>query len=1055
MIIAGRVVVCLSLALALAALNLPLTFASPQGPTATLNGRVVDPNKALVAGAKVDATNEDTNVTSSTETNAEGLFVLPNLPIGRYRISVQKQGFQTIVKPDVDLHVQDQVSLNFTMDVGSVVQSLTVEAGAPLIQNESAAVGTLVDRQFVENLPLPGRSFQGLFGLTPGVVLSKPNPTGGQFSVNGQRADSNNFSIDGVSANNGIGPANNFGQATTGTAAGLSVFGGTSGLISVDALQEFKIQTSTYAPEFGRNPGAQVSIVSRSGTNEFHGTAFDYFRNDVLDSNDWFANRGGAPKPPLRQNDFGGVVGGPILKNRTFFFLSYEGLRVRQPLFTISEVPSLTVRQGAPLEIRPLLNAFPLPNGPLELDPVHHALDGFAEFSASYSNPSTLDAGSVRVDHKAKDNLTVFGRYNIAPSESIAHDTANLSGLISTYTRTWTLTGGATWTATPTLVNEFRMNFSGTKATSSEGLSNSFGAQPPADSSVFPAFASRADSHFSLELLFPSNTSLGLGNLVQNVQRQFNLVDNVAMVRGSHQVKLGVDFRRLAPTLGPFKYSQDVQFNALASLNAKTADAATITAKESAHPTFINFSAFAQDTWSINRRTVLTYGVRWEVNPAPSDRTGNPPLTLAGLSNPSTLQLAPPGTSLYSTRWSNFAPRIGVSFQLSQRPGLETVLRGGVGIFYDVGSDQDALGYGQFPFSAVKSLSSVPYPLASGSAAPPPFPNAANPAFPIGLVVAFDPSLKLPRSYQWSAAIEQSLGSNQILSITYVGSAGRNLLQTERLTNPNPRFGAVVVIDSVATSDYDALQLQFRRRLSRGLQVLASYSWSHALDDASTDSTEVDHARGASDFDVRHAFSAGFTYNLPAPKGPGFAGKLLRNWGIDGIVRAQTARPIDIIARSSVGLGGLITNIRPDLIGGVPIYLDDPTAPGGQRLNPAAFAVPPTGPSARQGTLGRNAIRGFPFSQADLSLRRQFPIAERITLQFRVDAFNLTNHPNFGDPINTLTIGNTTNLNPRFGLATQMLGQSLFAGGAAGGGFNPLYQVGGPRSIQVSLKALF
>jgi hypothetical protein len=257
------------------------------------------------------------------------------------------------------LNVSDQLALKLQLQVGQISESVTIQ-GSSLIQTESPAVGTVINRQFVANLPLNGRSIQALIELTPGTVLTKGE---GQFSINGQRDNANYFSGDGVGTNVGTRPFPSLGQAAGGTLPAFSALGGTNNLVSVDALQEFRIETSTYAAESGRTPGGQVAIVTRAGTNRFRGTIFDYFRNDALDANDWFANSGGLKKPPLRQNDFGGVVGGPISKDRTFFFFSYEGLRLRQPQVGITPVPSTQARQAAPAPIKPLLNAFPVANG--------------------------------------------------------------------------------------------------------------------------------------------------------------------------------------------------------------------------------------------------------------------------------------------------------------------------------------------------------------------------------------------------------------------------------------------------------------------------------------------------------------------------------------------------------------------------------------------------------------------------------------------------------------------------------------------------------------------
>src|SRR3981081_632942 len=318
-----------------------------QSPTSTGNGLVRDSSGAVVPGAEIQLINEHTNMKYPARTNSDGIYSVSNLPPGTYRVQVSKAGFKTIIKPDIILNVLDARAINFDLPVGAVSETITVEGGASMVDTESAAVSTVVDRQFAENLPLNGRSFQSLIQLTPGVVLTANNGVDtGQFSVNGQRANANYWMVDGVSANIGINASAGPGSGLAGTLGSTSVLGCRNSLVSVDAMQEFRIQTSTYAPEFGRVPGGQISIVTRSGTNQFHGGAFDYFRNDVLDANDWFADNKGLPKPQERQNDFGGTLSGPILKDRTFFFFSYEGLRLRLPQTTLTTVPDATFTPG-------------------------------------------------------------------------------------------------------------------------------------------------------------------------------------------------------------------------------------------------------------------------------------------------------------------------------------------------------------------------------------------------------------------------------------------------------------------------------------------------------------------------------------------------------------------------------------------------------------------------------------------------------------------------------------------------------------------------------------
>jgi len=1020
-----------------------LITAFAQSASATLSGTVEDTNGAVIPGVTITVTNNATGAQRQTTTNKEGYFVVSLLPPSRYQITAQNQGFTTVRIPEVVLNVGDQKALQIQLKAGDVNATVQVTNDADLIRTD-AAVSTVVDRQFVANIPLNGRSFQSLIALTPGVVRTKANASDeGQFSVNGQRADANYFTVDGVSANFSAGTQFQTTQSGGGSLPSLSASGGTNSLVSVDGLQEFKIQTSTYAPEFGRSPGGQVQIVTRSGTNALTGTLFEYFRNDALDANDWFANQNGLPKPALRQNDFGGVLGGPILKDRTFFFFSYEGLRLRLPQIAITNVPTLTARRGAVAAIQPLLNAYPIPNG-------RDLGNGLAEFSASYSDPSTLNATSIRLDHSLNKKLTIFGRYNHAPSELMRRlgDGVNfsLSSVTRTRFRTQTVTFGTTWSISSATSNDLRANYS-KSINSSFNLLDSFGgAVPPPDSLLFPSSFSRNNALFGLFLGVGTSTALQVGENQENIQRQINLVDNLSIVTGSHQLKMGVDYRYLFPTFGPRQYIDNYSFNDVPQLMTGQAGFAVVGAGEIVDMSVKNFSAFGQDTWRVTPRLTLTYGMRWELDPSPSSRNGKQLLTVQGLDNPSALTLAPPGTRFYRTTYDNFAPRIGVAYQLSQKQRRETVLRGGFGIFYDLGTGTILNSSSLFPFNRSKSLFNVQFPIVTDPVLSAPPPLSTTP--PVNSIAVTDPKLKSPRTYQWNVAIEQALGSKQTVSASYVGAAGRRLLRFEVLRRPNGSFNLVQVTRNTATSDYNALQLQYTRRLSRGLQALASYTWSHSIDTASNDSLNFAAAafinpnvdRASSDFDVRHSFTGAVTYDIPVPGG-GKVKALLRNWTIDGILTARSATPVDLVGGRNVV--GFVANFRPDLIPNAPLYISDQTVPGGRRFNIAAFAAPAAG---RQGTLGRNVLRSFPAWQADIALRRRFSLTERLKLQLGAEFFNVFNHPNFGDPANDIRIPSA------FGRSTQMLGRNL---SSFGSGFTPLYQIGGPRSIQLSLKMTF
>lgn len=1032
--------------------------ARAQGSSATLSGTVTDPNRAVIPGVNITVFSITQGFHRGTTTNENGHFVVPSLPPSTYTVKAEREGFQMIEVPNIVLNVNSQVSIEIELKVGNIDGSnVDVIYNVPLVK-DSPEISTVVDRQLVGNLPLNGRSFQSLLTLTPGLVLTATDLNGtepGQFSVNGQRANANYFMVDGVSANVSVGTGLVSGQLTGGSLPALAATGGTNNLVSVDALQEFRVQTSTYAPEFGRMPGGQISIATRSGTNDFHGTLFDYFRNDLFDANDWFNNLAGQPKPATRQHDFGGVLGGPILlpgyngRNATHFFFSYEGLRLRQPQATISFVPSLAAREAAPAAVRPFLDAFPIPNGPA------NAATRLAQFAASYSNPLTLDATSIRIDRSFGNSTTLFGRYNYAPSEAVQRGASStLNTLTSNATTTQTLTFGGTFVFTPRLINEARFNYSHVTSSTSFELDTFGGAVIPPDSLLFPSTFSAANAQFAMLVIGARNGFLTVGKGADNLQRQFNILDTLSWVHGAHSLKFGVDYRRLMPVIGPRAYSQINTFFGVNQFLTGRSSFSQVNAEAfSREPVFLNLSLFAQDTWKISRRLTLTSGLRWEVNPTPSERNGNDPRTVTGFDDPATTVLAPAGTPLYETTYTNFAPRIGFAYRLREAPGAETTLRGGIGVFYDVGNGETAgaFGPGAFPYSTTKRVPFAPFPLSPANAAPAPFGPVPSQA----TILAFEPNLKLPYTWQYNFAVEQSLGANQSLSASYIAARGRRLLRTESF-QALPQFSSVLVIKNTATSDYDSMQVQFQRRLSRGLQVLTSYTLSKSIDTASDEATQFasttridpEQDRGPSDFDVRHAFSGAVSYMIPMWNLGPFGNAILKNWAVESIVRANSAPPINVT--TGLILFGTRTVARPDLIQGVPLYIADSTVAGGRRINPDAFAPVPDvdGSPTRQGSLGRNSLRAFPFSQVDLTLRRQFNLTERVKLQFRTDFFNLFNHPNFGPMC--------SNLNEcfPFGVATRMFGTSLGAGGL-GTGFNPLYQVGGPRSTQFSLKLEF
>jgi len=1003
--------------------------------TSELAGIVTDQSQAALADATIIAISQNTHAKRTIKSNHLGYYTIAFLPPGLYSVRVQAAGFKTVELRGVTLNVAQVGRLDFVLQVAGSNEAITVRGDALGVQSESPAVGTTIDRQLVANLPLNGRTFQSLVALTPGVVLT---PGDWQFSVNGQRDDGNYFTVDGISANVGISAFRALGQTAGGAVPGFNVLGTTSNIVSVDAMQEFRIQTSSYPAEFGRTPGGQVQIVTRSGTNQFHVGLFDYFRNDALDANDWFANAQGLPRSPLRQNDFGGVLGGPLSRDKTFFFLSYEGLRLRQPQFAKINVPSLSARAQAPTPIAQLLKAFPLPNGP------EKPLTMIAQFSANYSNPISLDSASIRLDQAIKRKLTLFGRFSEARSGGETR-ADSLTHVISNEVNTRSLTLGATLAANPALTNEFRANYTRNESSHFNELDNLGGAIPPSDSLLFPKpFASPRSSRFIF-----SDVADGLrlvsGRSSDHVQRQGNLVDGLSVLTGSHGLKLGVDYRYLAPIFGPQDYGQQIGFQTLLDAVVGQTPNVSIFVFDKLTLSFHNLGLYVQDTWRPNARLTLSYGLRWEFNPPPSARGSQSIYTLLGFSDISTARIAPAGTPLYRTTYANFAPRFGVSYQVSQQPGRESIVRGGLGIFYDLGTGTIGESTLSFPHFRQKRVMGVPFPV-GGAGAPPPLPTL-DPPYTGQSFVVFHPDVRLPRTYQWNIAWQQSVGVRQTISASYVGAAGRQLLRRVTMAGSGPNFpdGSIDLTSNTATSDYQSLQLQFQRQISRGFQALVSYSWSHSIDIASNDfehlipSRDVppERNRGSSDFDVRHSLQVALRYETPELHA-GLVGAIFRHWSVDGIFMARTAIPVDVTVNRSLGLDEVAT--RPDLIPGAPLYLRDATVAGGRKINPAAFVVPA---EERQGTLGRNALRGFPLSQLDVSVGRTFYVTQTVNFQLRADSFNVLNQPNFANPSGSL---NSAGL---FGVSTAMA-NSPFNG--ITNGLTPLFRVGGPRSLQISLR---
>lgn len=652
-------------------LALPLTAQSTDG---TINGRVLDPSNKVIGGADILVINDATGVQYSGKTNEDGIYVVPNLPPGAYRLQVSKVGFKTLIKPDIVLNIQDALSINFTLPIGAVFEIVTVEGGASMINTTDASVSTVVDQTYIENMPLNGRSFQDLILLTPGIVTQTPQNIGnsslgmtGEFSVNGQRPESNNYTVDGVSANVGAAPGASMllGAGASGSVSASTALGTTQALVSVDDLQEFRVQSSTYSAEYGRNPGGQFAFETKSGTNQWHGTAYDYVRNGFFDASDWFNDYFGLKEPALRQNDFGGTFGGPVEipraysgKSKTFFFGSYEGLRLAAPQPARANfVPDTALRASTPSPLSLLLNAFPLPS----VNGVDDTANGIGEYVASWSNPASLNSTSIRIDHLVSDKSRLFFRFSDTASSSATRGTslgiASPTSVETTAYSMRTYTAGATSAFSARVANDFRLNYS-SNGTADSIVIGALGGSTPVDMVQLSGLAT--GSAAEAVLAYGGYHLYLLQRQQSSAQKQWNFVDIVSLALGRHHFKFGVDYRRLSPfaILSPALVDYFYTSKSQVQTNSAGTDAFAFAPS---YPLYKNFSAFAQDQWTVSQRLSLSLGLRWEVNPAPGVTQGLKPYTVQG-SGPDTWTLAPQGTPLWHTTWYNFAPRLGIAY---------------------------------------------------------------------------------------------------------------------------------------------------------------------------------------------------------------------------------------------------------------------------------------------------------------------------------------------------------------------------------------------------------
>ncbi len=1001
--------------------------------TSSIRGRVVDEQGGAIPGAQVTVRNQGTGEERSTVSDKTGEYRIASLPVGSYRLEVKVQGFKTTVVENIGLDVAQAALQDVKLNVGTVSEAVAVVAEPSLIETGTTSVGTVIDQRTVQEIPLNGRHFVDLGLLIPGSVAPQPAtgfltaPLRGQgsfaFNTAGQREDTVNFMINGINLNDQLQNQITFQP-------------------SINTVSEFKVDNSTMSAEYGRDSGAVVNIATRSGTNEIHGEAFEFFRDQKLDARNFF-NPESQPQSKFHRNQFGLSAGGPVVKNKTFLFASYEGLRQQQGLDFNSGVLSDSERDAVtdPV-VRNLLSLIPRANavGPR----------GEARFIGTGTAPVDIDQGTGDLAHLFGENDRLHAYYafqrdrRIEPNLQL-NTVPGFGDTRSSHRQIGTLE--YTHTFGPTLVNEARVGFNRINIRFVPNVETN-----PADLGI--------DNGITTAIGIPQITVQGVGlnfggpNLFPQGRTDTTYVasDTLSYSRGRHAFKFGGEYRRFhnvnfADNIGSFTYPS------LADFQAGRGTAFTVTLGDiDSDITQQAVGLFVQDNYRLTRNLTLELGFRYDLNLAPTEAQDR---FVAFDATTDTLARVGAGgrDKIYGNR-SNYEPRVGIAWD-PFKDGKTSVRAA-----YALLSDQPVTNAVSPTASNPPNVTPLSFTGAAGSIR---LDDALAVAGPAGLAPgSVDPGFRDPRVQSWNVNVERQLWKDTAIMVGYFGSKGdflrvqRNLNQVTDGVRPFPRLspdspilpgaalGNVTEVTSLGYSRYNALWVALNKRFSGGLQFNGSYTLSKSEDTNSLSSTanpvvqnsaDIAADYALSDFDARHRYVLSAIWQLP------FKGNRLKEgWQVTVITQGQTGNPVNIL--TNLNFNGN-TNIRPDLVGNLQVLgkpdqwfstaVCDPRVPGSCTAN-SVFALP-VSPSNHYGSLPRNAVIGPGFYDTDLSLIKTTKL-RTVTAELRVEAFNVFNHPNLGQPGRIATVGSTS-----FGLVTSTR--------------LPTGDAGSARQIQFAMKLLF
>ena len=1049
--------------LALVVGALAASVAPAQSTGGRISGTVTDQTGAVVANAAVTVISEDRGTERHATSDQVGFYTAPELPVGFYTIKVASNGFAPATRTRVKVDVGAETRLDVALMVQANNATVDVRAEAPLLQPSSSTLSEVINDKQVASLPINGRDYRRFTTLVAGSAPRSPRGSLGSFTVNGQREKANIFLIDGIDNNDSFRNQPSFNQG--------GVTGAPATLFPVDALAEFSIQTQGNA-EYGRNAGAIVNVAVKSGSNQFHGSAYDFLRNDNLDARNFFE----AKKNEFRNNNFGGVLGGPILKNRTFFFGGYEGQREFVFSPSVVRVPSaVDIAAARAVNAAAGLAENELSTRILQLFPTANqsALTG-NNYSFAAPNTNNSDNFLVKIDHHFNDRFNLSGRYVFGDGNQTFPLTSGNGSPLPAYqtvvpTRIQLFGLTLSQVINPSLINETRAGYN--------RFVQSF---TPLDAAFDPASIGLVTGAQSLPTITIAGfVSLGAPTNVPRgrVSSAYQFVDNLTWTHGAHVFKAGGEYRRaIVNSFNDTLSRGQLNFNNLAEfLAGKVSTSGTAILRGSTRrDTFTNnYGLFIEDDWKVTRRLTLNLGLRYEylgVFREEGNRLANfvPSLGLVQVGDPAL-------PNLYAPDHNNFAPRLGFAYDLTGAG--KTILRGGYGLYYDTPSQDYFLLQG-FQNGGPASPATNPLPglgvfnVTFGPNATIPFgPNLpifgnATGAPPTSNIALFGVDLKLrtPYIHNYNFNLQHEIRPNTVLQIGYVGSRGTKLFRvrdinqatpgaaaTRQLRRPFntqlPQFSFINYLEASANSNYNALQSTFKQRLVRGLNFYLGYTWSKSIDDASNgiyggtrgvsfpqDSYNLRAERAVSSFDTRHRFTANFTYELDflRSKLASFPRQLTEGWQVSGIYTAASGLPITPFLSVDVsGTGEL--NDRPNLVG-------DPNAGAPQSttqwFNKGVFTRPANGSF---GNSGRNTIIGPNLQIMDVSVTKTTKLSDQVSLLFRAEYFNLFNHTNFSLPsvdFNSAAFGSISET------------PDVTAG-------NPRLGEGGPRVGQFGLKLIF